>query len=91
MKYILITIIIWVFVAVSTFLCLLAVNGCTQVIIEPDRLKVNTFLKSTEFDTAYYDPDGIFEVSKYKGIPSDVEIVYDPLTKSFKFVAKKEK
>ena len=38
-----------------------------------------------------FSAGGIFEVSKYKGIPSDVEIVYDPLTKSFKFVAKKEK
>ena len=68
----------------------LLLTGCTQVILTKDRLKINTFLKSAEFDTAYYDrdPNGFFEINKYKGIPSDIELEYDPLTNSFKIKTK---
>ena len=63
--------------------------GCTQVILTKDQLKINTFLKSTEFDNATFDAsDGSFDVNKYKGLPSDVEVVYDPATHTFKFRAK---
>jgi hypothetical protein len=63
-------------------------GGCTQIILEKDRLKINTFFKTTEFDTAYFDPEGFFQVEKYKGVPSNIEFEYDPLTKSFKIKAK---
>ena len=63
-------------------------TGCTQVILTKDRLKINTFLKETEFDSAYFDPNGFFQVDKYKGIPSDIELEYDPLTNSFKIKTK---
>ena len=66
---------------------LMMVPGCTQIILEKDRLKINTFLKSTEFDTAYFDPNGFFEVHKYRGIPSNIELEYDPVEKAFKIKA----
>lgn len=71
---------------------LLALQGCKQVIVEDtehgQRCKINTFLMSSEFDNFYYDPNGIFEVGRYKGIPAEVELEYDPLTRSFKIVTK---
>jgi len=75
---------------ILTLLLLLA--GCTQIIIEPDRMQINTFLKSTEFDSFYYDPnDGHFEVGKYRAIPSNIELQYDPLTGKVKIVTKANK
>lgn len=71
-----------------TTLCLLILlAGCTQLILEKDRMQINTFLKSTEFDSAYYDPNGFFEVNKYKGIPSDVKLKYNPVTGTWEIVA----
>ena len=70
-------------------------NGCTQVIIEKEynatdfkqRLKINSFLMTSGLESLYYDPNnGFFEVGKYKGVPADVELEYDPLTHSFKVV-----
>ena len=58
----------------------LLLTGCTQVILTKDRLKINTFLKSAEFDSAYYDPNGFFEVNKYEGITDKLEIQYNPYT-----------
>jgi hypothetical protein len=66
--------------------------GCTQTIVQkPDgtRLKINTLLMTSGLESLYYDPNGFFEVGKYKGIPSDVELEYDPLTNSFKAKASK--
>ncbi len=80
-------IIIIVLGAMALILFMVA-GGCTQIILEKDCLKINTFLKSVEFDGFYYDPnDGFFEVNKYTGIPSNIELEYDPLTRSFKIKA----
>ncbi len=62
-------------------LSLLLISGCVQIIVEPDRFQINTFLTSSGFESLYYDPN-MFEVGKYQGIPSDAEIVIDPLTKT---------
>jgi hypothetical protein len=72
-------------VGVIILFVIFALSGCTQIILEKDRLQINTFLKSVEFDGFYYDPNnGFFEVDKYTGIPSNIELEYDPLTHSFK-------
>ena len=62
--------------------------GCAQVIIEKDRLKINTFLKTVSFDEVYYDPNGISEVKKFKSIPADIELEYYPLTNTWKIKTK---
>jgi hypothetical protein len=70
---------------------MLTLCGCVQIIHErPDgtRLKINTLFKSVTSDGFYYDPNDFMQVDKYTGIPSDVELVYDPLTHTFKFIAK---
>ena len=90
MKPLLITL-LWCFAGAIICIILLTVGGCVQVIHErPDgtKLKVNTLFKETFFEGGYYDPNGFMELSKYKGIPSDVELVYDPKTGTFKFIAK---
>ena len=69
-----------------TLILLLLLAGCTQIIDEkPDgsRLKINTFLNSTEFDKFVHDPNGL-QIDKYSGIPVDFEVYFDPLTKSLK-------
>ncbi len=64
------------------------VVGCTQVIVEPDRMQINAFLMSTGFETLYHEPNAIFEVNKYRTIPSDVELVFDPITRTVKVKTK---
>ncbi len=83
--------ILWLIVIGVTILVFCSVAGCTQVIIEKDRLQINTFLMTTGFGSFYYDPNGISEVDKYMAIPSDVELSYDPLTKTVKFKTKANK
>ncbi len=95
MKYSLI-VLIWCFVGAIVCIWLILIGGCVQVIHETTptgtRLKVNTFLKSVFSDGFYYDPnDGFMEVDKYKGIPSDIVLEYDPLDNTFKFKAEKGK
>ena len=78
---------------ILTTLLLLLLTGCVQVIhVKPDgtRLKINSFLNSASLNGLYHDGE-FFEVGKYKGIPSDIVLEYDPLTKSFKFKAEKGK
>jgi hypothetical protein len=80
---------IWLLLPAMT-LCF--VSSCVQLIDErPDGsiLKVNSLFNSTSFDGLYRDPNGFLEVGKYKGVPSDVELEYDPLTNSFKAKASK--
>lgn len=72
--------IIWFAVPVFTLFAVTCVMGCTQVILEPDRLQINAFLMSTGFENLYHEPNSIFEVNRYKTVPSDIELVYDPLT-----------
>lgn len=78
-------------VILMSLLVAACLSGCTQVIIEPDRFKVNTFLMTSGLETLYYDPNGFFEVGKYKGVPSNIELVYDPLTGEIKVVTKANK
>jgi hypothetical protein len=60
---------------------LILITGCVQVINEQHagykRLKINTFLTTSGFDTFVYDPNGFFGVGNYKGIPHDVKASYD--------------
>jgi hypothetical protein len=74
--------------AVLLFLATLWFVGCVQIIKEPDRLQINTFLKAVEFDRIVYDENDL-TIENYTGLPSNVELVYDPLTHTFKFIAKK--
>jgi len=77
-----------IIIAAIMILAAWLIGGCTQIVLEKDRLKINTFLKSVEFDSFYYDPnDGFFQVDKYTGIPSNIELEYDPITRSFKIKA----
>ena len=80
--------IITTLIYLGLFLFTLWTVGCTQVIHTAKNgatLKVNTLFKSVWSDGAYYDPNGFFEIDGYKGIPSDIALEFDPLTKSFKF------
>ena len=86
MKHLLITL-IWLLVFFLAFW----IAGCTQVIVEPDRLQINAFLMSTGFDNLYYDPNVLFEVNKYDSIPSDIELVFDPVTRTIKAKTKANK
>lgn len=63
---------------------MLMFTGCVQLIVEPDRLQINSFLTTTGFEEFYYDPNGFFEVNKYRGIPSEFELEYNPLTNTYK-------
>ena len=56
-------------------LLILALAGCSQVIIElPDKgtVKINTFLKSVDFDKVIYKG---FSLEKYKGESPDVKAI----------------
>jgi len=74
-------------VTITAVILMIAMIGCTQVIIEDvqvdDRLgkrfKINTFLMTSGLETLYYDPNQ-FDVGKYKGIPADIEFEYNPIT-----------
>ena len=73
-----------------TLILILLLAGCTQIIIEkPDgtKLKANSLFKSIASDEAYWDGD-LFILSKFKSVPSDIELVYDPLTGRIKAKAK---
>ena len=61
----------------------LAVSGCTQVDLTPDRLKINTFLMTSGLESLTYDPNGVFSVGKYQGIPSEITLKYNPLTNTY--------
>jgi hypothetical protein len=79
MKHILITA-IWLLLPALT-VCF--VSSCVQLIDrrqDGSELKINSIFSSTSFDGLYRDPDGFLEVGKYKGIPSDIEIQYNPYT-----------
>jgi len=80
MKYIQIAL-IWAALLTMFCIALVWLGGCTQVILEKDKLKINTLFMTSGIDTLYYDPNGIFEVNKYISIPSDMELYFDPLTK----------
>jgi hypothetical protein len=79
MKYLAITIIWLVLLPALT----VGFVGCVQLIDRrPDgsELKINSLFNSTSFDGLYRDPNGFLEIGKYKGIPSDIEIQYNPYT-----------
>jgi hypothetical protein len=79
MKHIILTALLWM-------------AGCTQTIIQrPDGsiLKINTLLMTSGLESLYYDPDGHFEVGKYKGVPSDVKFKYNPITGMMEVVTEK--
>ena len=61
----------------------LALSGCTQVIIGPDRFQINTCLMTSGLESLYFDPNGIFEVGKYTGIPAEVTLKFNPLTNTY--------
>ena len=63
---------------------LLSIMGCTQVDLTPDRLKINTFLMTSGLESLTYDPNGVFSVGKYQGIPAEIELEYNPLTNTYK-------
>ena len=75
-----ITTLIWLSVLAFAYFA----AGCAQIIIDKDKLKVNTLFKTVSFDKVIYDPNGVSEVEIYKGIPADIELVYDPLTGTWK-------
>jgi hypothetical protein len=57
--------------------------GCVQLIDErPDgsKLKINSLFNTAGFDGLYREPDGFLEINTYKGIPSNLEIQYNPYT-----------
>jgi len=82
-KHILTTL-IWALVIALSYL----LAGCAQIIIDKDKLKVNTLFKTVSFDKVIYDPNGVSEVEIYKGIPADIELVYDHLTGTWKIKTK---
>ena len=63
---------------------LLLLTGCMQIINEQrgeyKRLQINSFLMTSGFDAFAYDPNGVFGVGNYKGIPSDVKAKYNLMT-----------
>jgi hypothetical protein len=66
--------------AAALFFATLWVVGCTQIIIEPDRLQINTFLTTSGLKGLYYDPNDFFEVRDYEGVPADIKLRYNPVT-----------
>ena len=53
------------------------VPGCTQVIVEEDRIQVNTFLKDIDFDKLNYSD---LAIERYSGQSKDVKATYSPIT-----------
>ena len=74
-----------------TLIALLFLAGCVQIIVEKDRLQINTFLKTVSFDEVVYDPNGTSEVKKYKGIPADIELEFNQLTGTWIIKTKAQK
>jgi len=76
-------------VGIVITMLIIALSGCTQVIIEmPDKsVKINTLLNSVDFDSLVYEPNSL-QTGRYQSIPSDVEIVFDPLTNTYKLIGK---
>jgi len=76
-------------VGIVITMLIIALSGCTQVIVEvPEKtVKINTLLKSIDFDSLVYEPNSL-KIGRYQSIPSDVEIVFDPITKTFKLIGK---
>ena len=65
--------------------CILLLSiGCTQVDLTPERLKINTFLMTSGLESLIYDPNGVFSVGKYEGIPAEIQLEYNPLTNTYK-------
>ena len=70
--------------------CLLF-QGCTQLIVEPDRFQVNTFLMTSGLDTLYFDPnDGFLEVGKYNGVPANIMLKFNPFLNQYEMVIESE-
>jgi hypothetical protein len=77
-------------ITIALICVMMLIPGCTQTIIDQTeygaRLKINTFLMTSGLESLYYDPDGIFEVGKYKGIPVDLRLKLNPLTGHYEIV-----
>jgi len=66
-------------------------SGCKQVIVEPGRMQINTFLMNSELDGLYFDPnDGFFEASEYSGVPANIWFEFDPIFNRYKMVIESE-
>ena len=71
---------------ICAILVYLLFPGCTQLIVEPDRFQVNTFLMTSGLDTLYFDPNGFLEVGKYSGIPANIKLKFNPFLNQYEMV-----
>ena len=74
----------------SLTIALLLLAGCAQIIVEPHRVKINTLFTTSVLEDLYIDkdPNGIMEVSRYRGRPADVDAGFNPITKTVNIKSK---